>query len=155
MSQEEEWSGPPSLADALGNLIERLRNRENPNTRELELLNTFIINADFIERIAEEDAEDVEPGYYAETTNELYELSQPRYDNSSDRRIELMQGLLDEYRMAGITLPSQRGIEAKSARKRGGPSRSRRGGRKHKKSKKSKKSKKNRSRRHSRKTRRD
>ena len=162
MSQEE-FTGPPSFSDALENLRNRIQNKPNSNLRELDLLNRFIINSDFIEQKAEEDVADSGPGYISDSVQELYELTAPRYDANSDRRIELMEGLLNEFRELGIPLPSERRVEAKSARKTGfggryksrsksrSRSRTRRGGRKHKKSKKSKK---NNSRKHSRRTRR-
>lgn len=151
MSQEEEWNGPPGFRGALQSLHNRLRNKPNVNMRELDLLNKFIIDSDFIEEKVEEDVADAGPGYISDSIQELYELSAPRYDDSSDRRVELMEGLLNEFRELGITLPSERGREAKSARKTGfggrsksksksrSRSRSRTGGRNHKKSKKSKK----------------
>lgn len=110
MSQEEVYIETPSLEDALRSLRERLQKRENPNIRELELLNTFIINADFIQGKANEDAEDVEPGYFAQNTYELEQLSlEQDNDGNSDEKIKLMEGLLNEFRELGITLPSERG----------------------------------------------
>jgi hypothetical protein len=141
MSQEEYQGGPGSLEERLAHLRGRLDNERD--AREIQLLNIFIDNIDIIEREAENDIYD-EPGFFANSVEELDYLTVPMNTNQHARRIELMNSLINELREMGINIGTR--IQTKSAAKRGysrsrSRSRSRKGGRKYKKSKRSKRSK--------------